>query len=363
MVEVMEMMRDGSPDWKKVLLLATALFLVVTLILAPAASAAKDSEKPNNGHDKGGVDDNNQKKDKKNKEADNSPENVVPPENLIDDNLDDPEISDNNASGLVDNNLVQPDNTSEQNENVFDLWPDSQEDGIQDQPQDNDNQNSLSDSDDGCSAEEQPASQPAEEQPASQPAEEQPNNSPSYQTSFNSPSQQDISEKESETSYFDAQLPSESQVGFENQPDKVNVVPQEPNELQSGQTVDAIRQDNVEDTQSTKTVFETSPELSSVSAGIALSKELFVLSFGFGSVLFVKLAQIKIQQKYLFQLLNLQATISHSFTPARVRLEKFYLAHLRFGKIKCKAGFTKEEALAFLSECQRLTVSLGRRYY
>ncbi|MEM4724885.1 MAG: hypothetical protein QXP01_07730, partial [Candidatus Hadarchaeum sp.] len=298
-----------------------------------------------------------EKKDKKNDGDNNGVDNVTPIDNIIDNNLeqDFPEESENDIGDLIDN-TNQPDNGSEQLENVFLPGPVSQEDNVQGQPQTDDGLDQLNDSNGDYSEEEQPVSQPEEEQPVSQPEEEQPVGSPDYQNQDS----QNVSELESKTNIYDQS--SENQVDFESSPDTADAPVQGTDSEQAEQTNDLSTHEDAESSQQPQAVLETAPQTGTVGFKIWFSEELSVLGLGLGTVLFVSLAHAKIQQKYMLQILNLKTTISSYFTSTRKALERTYLVRLHFGKIKCRAGFTKEEALAFFRECQRIPISFSNQY-
>ncbi|MEM3452923.1 MAG: hypothetical protein QW835_04790 [Candidatus Hadarchaeum sp.] len=350
MVEVMRMMRSGCSNWKKPLFLAIALILVIALVFAPMASAAKDSDSSKRDHGNDKKDDNlaKEKKDKKNDGDNNGVENVTPIDNIIDNNLeqDFPDESDNDIGDLFDN-ANQPDNGSEQLENVFLSDPVSQEDNVQDQPQTDDGLDQLNDSNGDYSEEEQPLSQPEEEQPVG---------STDYQTQDS----QNVLELESKTDIYEQ--PSENQVDFESSPDTADALVQGTDSDQAEQTNDLSTHEDAEISQQQQAVLETAPQTGTVGFKIWFSEELSVLGLGLGTFLVVSLAHAKIQQKYMLQILKLKSTVSSYFISTRKALEKTYLVHLHFGKIKCRAGFTKEEALAFFRECQRIPISFSNHY-
>ncbi|MBC7219509.1 MAG: hypothetical protein H5T49_05215, partial [Hadesarchaea archaeon] len=236
------------------------------------------------------------------------------------------------------------DNNSEQLENVFPPESDLQEDNVQDQPQTADEQDQLDDSDDNYLG----------EQPVSQP-EEGHNNDLNYQTQSN-----EQNELGSETNIHDQT--SENQIDAAISPDLDEVVVQKMDSDQSEQQADFSNDDNVDNSQKPQATLETVPQTDTIGYSIWFSEELSVLGLGISAILFVNLVQIKVQQKYMLQILNLKITISSYFTSAYKTLERAYLVHLRFGKIKCRAGFTKEEALAFFRECQRLSISVSHHY-
>jgi hypothetical protein len=367
----MQMLCGGSSNLKPTLVLAVAIFLVLILVLSPVASAVKDPDKTKNGKDNDGrpsekdnSDDGRDKKNegKKNKNDKEQMENDIPAADNLDQGLTEPS---DNSLDLTDNNFVdQPENVQELPVDNLPLQSDFQEDNFQNQPQDveqEDLENDVvSDPEQPSSQPEQPSSQP--EQPSSQP--EQPSNDANNQVQLEILSEQSQEEQEGPENdiQYDLPLPEvhEELSSLENQvinPDAFAFL-----ETENDQVLEPSSSNDQDNLQSIQVGAQTVPGSGTASVSLYSLEEFLALSFGFGAVFLGRLAQIKVQQKFFFQIQRFQVSISDQFGTAHKRLEKFYLVHLRFGKIKCRSGFTKEEALAFFRECQGISFSWNSSY-
>ena len=357
MVGVMQMLCGGSSNLKPTLVLAVAIFLVLILVLSPVASAVKDPDKTKNGKDNDGrpsekdnSDDGRDKKNegKKNKNDKEQMENDIPAADNLDQGLTEPS---DNSLDLTDNNFVdQPENVQELPVDNLPLQSDFQEDNFQNQPQDVEQEDLENDV---VSDPEQPSSQP-----------EQPSNDANNQVQLEILSEQSQEEQEGPENdiQYDLPLPEvhEELSSLENQvinPDAFAFL-----ETENDQVLEPSSSNDQDNLQSIQVGAQTVPGSGTASVSLYSLEEFLALSFGFGAVFLGRLAQIKVQQKFFFQIQRFQVSISDQFGTAHKRLEKFYLVHLRFGKIKCRSGFTKEEALAFFRECQGISFSWNSSY-
>ena len=143
---------------------------------------------------------------------------------------------------------------------------------------------------------------------------------------------------------------------FMNQKESVEQPIQDSQPQESGE----ILSDQANSQQNQAAAGITEPGVSNVS--ISFSEGFSILSVGFGAIVAFRLIQVLIQQKYLLQLLSVKISIMDTVNPIYKFLEGMNPMQVRFGKIKCRTGFTKEEALAFFRECQRLPLTWDRRY-
>ena len=299
------------------LMLAVALLLVFSLAFSPFAVAA-NSDKGKNDGQQDGASDNTQAPEKGHKD-----------DNQVHDEGKDKENHTKDDKHGHENDL--PEQPDPQDNDVHDE-PDN---NVQDQPEEP--ENSVSDQPGG---DQEPPEDNIQEQP-SQP--DQPNNDFHDQPSRNDP-------QPASTEGTDQTSVSENQAGLENS------VESQPTEvLESRESVEQPAQNN-------QTAAGITPESGISNVSLSFSESLSILSAGFGIIVAFRLIQVWIQQKYLSQIFALRIQLAGIVSPVYRFLGKVNLMNMRFGKIKCGAGFTKEEALAFFRQCQRLPLTWDRRY-
>jgi hypothetical protein len=338
------------------LMLAVALLLVFSLAFSPFAVAAKNSDKGkgagrqdgasdnSQATEKGHIDDNklngndkgkkNQAKENKHDSGNNTPEQ--------------PDQQDNDANAQPDNNTQdqpsEPENTPDnQSENDAQGQPDN---NTPEQPEDNTQNQPENDVDNPS---EQP-SQPDQASSQSLPAGDNP--------------QPEINERIDQAQILENQVETVLENSAESkQTESLESVESSEQPAQDNQSLEPVEELNDRSSsQQNQAAAGITSESGVSNIGVSFSENLSLLSVGFGVFMAVKLVQMWIQRKYFSQIFTLRIQLASVVSPVYRFMGKMNPMNMHFGKIKCGAGFTKEEALAFFRECQRLPLAWDRRY-
>ncbi len=89
---------------------------------------------------------------------------------------------------------------------------------------------------------------------------------------------------------------------------------------------------------------------------VSVTEGISVMGAGFGLLVIVRLVETLVRRKFMVQLLCLQNSMSQAVAPVQNFLAGLNVRY-HFGKIKCGAGYSKDDALSFFRECQRLPLN------
>jgi len=318
-------------------MLALALILVISLAASPFTSAAKGADKEKNKGDNGGTTENIQLPDD-NQNADNedqksSKENAKELK----------EETKENAKELKENNLPDDNEQPEEQDNES---IEQSENEARDQPENIVDENPIDDSADvspdqtnGPSNQGQGVQQPVittenEQTTLLENKVEEVENSVEEETTPTLMSEESVGQTiiESNDSQDDDQL-QEIENGMSDQ-----------SSSQQNQAAVGITDSGV---MNVSTYF---------SEGVSL------MGVGFGFIIFFQLARFWTQRKYMFQIMGLTISLARIISPVQKFLSNENIK-FHFGKIKCRTSYTKDEALNFFRECQRLPLNLDGRFW
>jgi hypothetical protein len=353
--------------------LALVLIIVLSIAASPFTSAAKDSgEKGTSGDDQNEAKENAKALEKEAKEnakalEKEAKENAKEPEenNLPADN-DQPEDQDSQVPPTPENeNLDGLDNEPQDQHEVDDNT-------VIEQPEEQDNEASEQDGDEAIEQPENDASEQPEnvvdECPVDDVADVPPTQ-PSNQVTEAEEAQQPAIAVENES----ITVPENEADGAENSEEETDPILVsegsvsqpiiETGDDQRGDQTQGLEEgmsDQSNSDQSQAAAGITDPSAISVSA--YFSEGFSIMGAGFGFIVVFQLAQIWVQRKYMFQILNLTVSLTNLASPVQSFLGSINI-RFHLGKIKCRTSYTKEEALSFLRECQRLPLNLDGRFW